>query len=188
MVQRASRKHSDYGLETMEHYSGYVAPSKWFVDNDILGKVVPNDWIVGKMKPWYLTEWLPKNRKLSSEASQFKTRKLLNNTLEVLGSSRLNSCEIITQRDQRNLKIICSMMNVCQLAYSNVSINTLKELLVRIWWRLFKKSASINQSWSKRGRQNRSGDANQFKWRFTKDIRQLRVPAVDFATSKALKF
>lgn len=108
----------------MDHYSGFVFPSKWFVDNDIRGSVVPNGWIVSNIKPWYLTERLPQNRKLSSEAFLFESRILV----EV--PSHPKSCEVISQKDQRNLKVIYSLLNVCQLAYSNVSINVLKELLV----------------------------------------------------------
>lgn len=124
VATRGSKKHKDFFMRNMDHYSGFVMPSKIFTDKEIRGKRVPNGWVVNDLQPWYLNEHLSVNRKLRSEAFLFGTRKLLRQAASLPPSN-----EIISSRNQKSLKTIYSLLSVCQLAFTNISIDVLKEVL-----------------------------------------------------------
>lgn len=102
-------------------------PTKWFTDKKISGRVVKNGWIVAdkNLTPWYVREDLPRNQKLSSEVFLFEKKTLIENAvLRPLGF------ELLSERDQKSLKAIHSLINMCQLAYHRISKNVLKKLLI----------------------------------------------------------
>lgn len=116
-------------MKPMDHYSGYVSPAKWFHDQKVRGQEVPNGWIVSGREPWYLNESIPENRKLSSEAFLFESVSL-NNSQVAQRKSSGSSSDFVTQKHQKDLSVVYSLMNMCQLAYHNISIKILKELLL----------------------------------------------------------
>lgn len=111
----------DFFVKSLDHYCGFVMPISWFEQNGIQGANVANGWIVTskKFRPWYLDEVFG-SEKLRPETFLFqKVTKIAMNA----GHQR----ELITSRDETDMKVICSALNACQLAFHNISLKILNE-------------------------------------------------------------
>lgn len=115
-------------MRNMEHYSGFVMPSKWFKSNMILGKVIQNGWIVTGFKPWYLCDNLSDNRKIRSEAFLFESTTHLPN----VQPESIRSSNLISAKNLTNLRKIFPLFNVCQLSFHNTAISIIKELVPNV--------------------------------------------------------
>lgn len=102
-------------------------PSKYFTDGKISGRIVENGWIVSNtgFNPWYLNCDLPKDQKLSSEVFMFEKKVMIENV-----NSKPTYGELLSERDQKSLKAIHSIMNICQLTYHRIAKNVFKKMLV----------------------------------------------------------
>lgn len=117
----------DFYIKSFEHYCGFIMPISWFEESQIRGEPVENGWIVSgkKLHPWYLS--IPFGiRKISSEAFCFKENEKIEqarNSIEYTSSQR----EIINAKRERDLKVVCAIMNAGQLAFHNIAIDILEE-------------------------------------------------------------
>lgn len=96
-------------------------PISWFEEKQIKGEPMENGWIVSgkKLHPWYLEIHFGPG-KIPSEASYFKEKEKV---LEYTPSQRA----IINPKQERDLKVVCAIMNAGQLAFHNISIDILEE-------------------------------------------------------------
>lgn len=111
-------------MKPMEHYSGFSMPAKNFANT--FGAAVTNGWIItGKqIKPWYLDASLElsEGQKLQNEAFLFHNRVKM--TVEI--SHPILMEPHMSERNAKDVEIICSAYNACQLAFHNIAISVLK--------------------------------------------------------------
>lgn len=111
-------------MKPMEHYSGFLMPAKYFTNT--FGAAVTNGWIItgNQFKPWYLDASLElsEGQKLQNEAFLFHHREKM--TVEISHPIEMES--LMSERNAKDIEMICSAYNACQLAFHNIAIRVLK--------------------------------------------------------------